>query len=338
MSLDGTLSTEAIAARDQRCRSGAETRELISQFRDLGLLDSSSAAEIADSKPKALRVRLPRSASRLLGAAGEAFTSRGGILLGGAFIFAGCIAAISHWTDITHHEPWQLSSADLPALIAAIAASALAHELAHAAVLISCGGRVRTLGIMWMYCLPTPFCDTSDAWRLPWRSRCLVALAGVWMNCVIGSAAAIVFAVLQPIGTVAERDLALVAVINAALVVSNLVPFARLDGYMALESALRWPGFLDDAIAMATGWLQALARTRRPRVLGTDTSLPAVLFGLVALACHLAFLFAAAYVYLRVILFLGAAPWIAWSLLASACVYAVTHRRACVRCVTHSPR
>lgn len=134
------------------------------------------------------------------------------------------------------------------AVIAALVATVGVHELAHGAVLAARGGRPRRMGFMLFYLLPAFFCDVSDAWRLKPRDRVRVALAGVLAQCALGGLAAV--ASLPADGNVAQ-GLVFYALLCYAYGVVNLLPFIKLDGYLALTAGLDIPHLRRKAMADA---------------------------------------------------------------------------------------
>lgn len=114
------------------------------------------------------------------------------------------------------------------------------HELAHAAVAWRHGARARRLGVMLFYLAPAMFCDVSDCWRLPRRGqRVQVAGAGLALQAAVSGAALGAAGLASgslPAPVVAT--LAIYGLANALLGLVNLAPFVRLDGYLALMSAL----------------------------------------------------------------------------------------------------
>lgn len=114
------------------------------------------------------------------------------------------------------------------------------HELGHAAALIHYGGRPSRIGVMFFYLMPAFFCDVSDSWRLPLRGqRVRVALAGPAVQTFLAGAASGVTLLLAP------SDLrggllffAIGSYITGAL---NLLPFVKLDGYIALMTLVDLP-------------------------------------------------------------------------------------------------
>lgn len=153
------------------------------------------------------------------------------------------------------------------------------HEFAHGAVLTYFGGQVRRMGIMLFYLSPAFFCDVTDAWKLQQKNqRALVALAGVNATFGIAGLATIAYTLIGQ----GQDWLALASLALYFGSVLNLVPFIKLDGYIALMTYLDVPNLrarsMDEwkqtVVALLSGKWQTLAQFR----------LPAVLFGLAASA------------------------------------------------------
>ncbi len=144
-------------------------------------------------------------------------------------------------------------AAFLIAFAATVIGTAL-HELAHGLVLSYYGGRPSRIGMMLFYLTPAFFCDVSDGWRLPRsRQRVRVALAGVATQAVIGGlAAAGAIVATAVIGGGALSDgLYLISLSSYAAALFNLLPFVKLDGYLALMSHLDVPHLRERSMAEA---------------------------------------------------------------------------------------
>ena len=123
-----------------------------------------------------------------------------------------------------------------PVVAAVLLGEVVVHELAHAAVCRAYGVRIREAGIMlWAWFLPLAYVDCTDIYRLPARRpRILVALAGPFVDLVVGGAASAV--ALAARGEVSGT--AFVILLSLVLVlVRNLTPLLPTDGYLALEAA-----------------------------------------------------------------------------------------------------
>lgn len=124
--------------------------------------------------------------------------------------------------------------------VASLATTAL-HEMGHGAVLTHYGGRPSRMGVMLFYLSPAFFCDVSDGWRLPRKvHRVWVALAGIVTQLVVAGSVAIAAAAVTATGaSPAVRDGMLVFAVSTFVAgVLNLLPFVKLDGYIALMSHL----------------------------------------------------------------------------------------------------
>ncbi|WP_127571152.1 daptide biosynthesis intramembrane metalloprotease [Georgenia faecalis] len=140
------------------------------------------------------------------------------------------------------------------------------HELSHGAVLAMFGGRPTRMGVMLFYFTPAFFCDVTDGWRLPRRDqRVAVALAGIGVQSVVAGVAALAAASL-PLGPTAQSTAYVFAATTYVACLMNLLPFIKLDGYLALMSHLDLPHLREKAMGDARSWLGATlfgARRRR---------------------------------------------------------------------------
>ncbi|MFE0023328.1 daptide biosynthesis intramembrane metalloprotease [Amycolatopsis sp. NPDC059021] len=124
------------------------------------------------------------------------------------------------------------------------------HEFGHAAVLVAHGGSPRRMGVMLFYLVPAFFCDVTDAWRLPRkRQRVAVALAGNAAEAIFAGTAALISLALGQ--TTAGQVVLLYVAFAMGRSVFNLIPFVKLDGYLALMSHLDIPHLRDKATADA---------------------------------------------------------------------------------------
>ncbi|WP_341955076.1 daptide biosynthesis intramembrane metalloprotease [Microbacterium sp. LWH13-1.2] len=167
-------------------------------------------------------------------------------------------------------------------LLAVLSLLTALHESAHGITLTRFGGRPRRAGFMLFYLSPAFFVDVTDGWRLSdRRHRVAVALAGPAVHASVSAIALIVALMLPP--SMLRRTVLLLAVSCAAIVLINLIPFVRFDGYIALMCALDEPNLRARAIRDGSAFLtRALFGGRR-----TSKSLErwwSVPFGLASLA------------------------------------------------------
>ena len=164
---------------------------------------------------------------------------------------------------------WRVLATPLPVeaylyVVAAMFVSTLLHELGHGMALTYFGGTPRRIGIMLFYLSPAFFCDVTDGWRLSSKQRVLVALAGPLVHVALGSMV-LAGQALLPESSVKDAAV-LYGVICYAVAVLNLFPFIKLDGYVALMSAVDIPHLRKKS-------LDALADVVSNRVLGSRRTL-----------------------------------------------------------------
>lgn len=164
----------------------------------------------------------------------------------------GIVGAVSAGPNI-----WRVLATPLPLeayllVAAAMFVSTLLHELGHGMALVYFGGTPRRIGIMLFYLAPAFFCDVTDGWRLSSRKqRVLVALAGPLVHLGLGSLAMAAQGFV-PAGWL--RDAAILyGIICYAIAILNLFPFIKMDGYIALMSALDIPHLRRKSITALEG-------------------------------------------------------------------------------------
>ncbi|MBM7752360.1 putative peptide zinc metalloprotease protein [Microbacterium laevaniformans] len=146
-----------------------------------------------------------------------------------------------------------VSYATLFALFLGILVSTALHEVGHGLVLAAYGAAPNRLGVMLFYLLPAFFCDVSDGWRLPKPSqRVHVAMAGIAVQWMIAGTSALL--TLVPVLDGWSQGLMIFTVITFTASLMNLIPFVKLDGYIALMNHVDVSHLRDKAIADARGW------------------------------------------------------------------------------------
>lgn len=126
---------------------------------------------------------------------------------------------------------WLQVAAAVPLFLA----TALLHELGHAAALLGRGLAPGAVGVGMLFVLPVLWCDVSAVALLPPRRRVAVDLAGPALQL----AAAGTLLVTDSILPVSRRGpCALAGAAALAAVVWSLVPFIRSDGFWALGDLL----------------------------------------------------------------------------------------------------
>lgn len=184
---------------------------------------------------------------------------------------AGAVVFTAHWRDIGDLLGRSAPLSTVVVLLVATGVSTALHELGHAVLLSRQGGRPGRMGFMLLYFSPTFFCDVSDAWRLSRNAqRVRVALVGIAVQIWISMATCL--ALLAPLNPDQKQAVALFTVVNLVAGLVNLLPFIKLDGYIALMSHLDRPNLRREAM---TAVRETLLRPLVRHSAASETSHPA---------------------------------------------------------------
>lgn len=134
-----------------------------------------------------------------------------------------------------------LSALDLVGFYLCVSLAVVGHELAHAAALKRFGGEVHEMGLLLLYLQPCFYCNVSDAYLLPRRSRLWVSFAGLYFELGAWGAATLVAAALGTTSTIGRWALLVTTAIGLKSLLFNLNPLIKLDGYYLLVDLLELP-------------------------------------------------------------------------------------------------
>ncbi|MFB4424068.1 daptide biosynthesis intramembrane metalloprotease [Streptomyces sp. QL37] len=220
------------------------------------LLDNGEAVRKSDRRfklvpPMTLQFTLVRPERMLLRISPlvRALTGRAGVAAAVVLALTGLLVLAGQSARLGDALGQPLGLGTYLAVFLGILATTAVHEFGHGAVLTHHGGRPGRMGVMLFYLSPAFFCDVTDGWRLPRRSqRVAVALAGIVTQVVIAGGAAVASLFFSG----AARDGLLVfAFVTYIAGLLNLMPFVKLDGYIALMSHLDVPHLRDRALTDA---------------------------------------------------------------------------------------
>lgn len=260
--LDGCRGPEELAARLGAPWTPQVVMKVVGDLHDRGLLEdgserrSSGARWVKFVPPLTVQFTLLRP-QRVLAVAApvvQRLAGRAGLTTAGVVAVGGILALLVQGRAIGDALSTPLSVDVYLAVLAGVLLGTILHEMAHGAALVHYGGRPSRIGFMLFYLSPAFFCDISDAWRLPfgWQ-RVRIALAGITMQALVACGAALV-ALVGSAGWLSEdvrHGLLLFSVAGLVVSVLNLVPFVKLDGYIALMSWLDVPHLRDRSMTDA---------------------------------------------------------------------------------------
>ncbi len=243
--MDGGTTVHALHRRFAASESPESFLRLVGRFRDNGLLEGGAKrapGRISYRPPFTLQFATLRAPTLFARLDGAVFRPSSRVLVASVAVLlcAGLVAAILQAGDLRDVLTRPLPLGAVLTLIVLLSLITLLHEGAHGLTLTRFGGSPRRAGFMIFYLTPAFFVDVTDGWRLAdRRHRVAVALAGPAVHAVV-AAAAVLLALAAPRSTV--RDvLLLLATSCVVIVLVNLIPFVRFDGYIALMNALDTP-------------------------------------------------------------------------------------------------
>jgi multidrug resistance efflux pump len=129
----------------------------------------------------------------------------------------------------------------LPLLIVTIFVVMSLHELAHGLTCKHFGGEVREMGFLLLYLQPAFYCNVSDAWLFPEKSKRLwVGFAGPYFEVFLWAVATLAWRVTDAGALINQVALATIGIAGLRTLF-NFNPLIKLDGYYLLSDWLDMP-------------------------------------------------------------------------------------------------
>jgi putative peptide zinc metalloprotease protein len=144
------------------------------------------------------------------------------------------------------------------------------HETAHGLTCRHFGGQVHSMGLMFLYLLPCFFCDVTEVWASASKvQRLYTIVAGIWIELTICGLAMIVWTNTAAGGWLHDFMYQIILLTGLAIVVINLNPLIKLDGYYLLTETIEIPDLKERSTAFLSAWFQS-------KVLGLKIEVPVV--------------------------------------------------------------
>jgi putative peptide zinc metalloprotease protein len=132
------------------------------------------------------------------------------------------------------------------------------HEFAHGLTCKRHGGEVHEVGFLMIFFMPCFYCNVSDAWLFPEKSKRLwVTLAGGYFELFLWALAVFVWRVTTP-DTLVNYLAFVVLSACGVQTLFNFNPLLKLDGYYLLSDWAEVPNLQQRAGAYVKGWLRRL--------------------------------------------------------------------------------
>jgi putative peptide zinc metalloprotease protein len=169
---------------------------------------------------------------------------------------------VTHWFQIgadtfEYYNFTNKSTADLAEFWILFLIMAFFHESAHALTCKHYGGGVHRTGFHLIYLTPAFFVDVTEAWVYANRfQRVVTSFVGIWTELMICSAATVVWWGTPPGGSIHDLAYKVVLIAGIAVVLMNLNPLVKLDGYYVMSETLGIDQIKERSTALVLGWLQ----------------------------------------------------------------------------------
>src|SRR5207249_2614420 len=124
---------------------------------------------------------------------------------------------------------------------ATVIAVLTSHEFGHGLTCKHFGGEVREIGVLLIYLQPAFYCNVSDAWLFPEKSRRLwVGFAGPFFELFLWALATFAWRITD-FDTIANYLALIIMTTSGVKTLFNFNPLIKLDGYYLLSDYLEIP-------------------------------------------------------------------------------------------------
>jgi putative peptide zinc metalloprotease protein len=132
------------------------------------------------------------------------------------------------------------------------------HETAHGLTCKHFGGQVHSMGLMFLYLAPCFYVDVTEVWIAATKvQRLATIIAGIWIEMVICGLAMIVWSNTLTGQWVHDFAYQIILITGIAVVVINLNPLIKLDGYYFMTEVIGIPDLKERSTAFLSGWFQS---------------------------------------------------------------------------------
>ena len=132
------------------------------------------------------------------------------------------------------------------------------HETAHGLTCKHYGGQVHSMGLMFLYLTPAFYVDVTETWISATKvQRLATIIAGIWIEMTICGVAMIVWANTQTGQWLHDFSYQIILITGIAVVLINLNPLIKLDGYYFLTEVIDTPDLKERSTAFLSGWFQS---------------------------------------------------------------------------------
>lgn len=167
--------------------------------------------------------------------------TRTGLCALGCLLAAAFCVMVSSGNEMVSAFPDSPGWTDAIQFLAVMLVCTALHEVAHGATLKHYGGEVHDSGLLFMFFTPCLYCNVSDAWLIPQKSKRLAITAAGGLCDLFLWAIGVFIWRMTVIGTGVNHAALLVLTICGGRSLLNFNPLLRLDGYYLLSDWLSIP-------------------------------------------------------------------------------------------------
>jgi multidrug resistance efflux pump len=276
--LDGETPLEVVRRRTEE-KFGAplppqELNGFISSLNAAGLLDTDkngggkSRRKRVQGSPLYLRIRFfdPDKLFNFLVGKVRLFFTPTFLVFSGVIILWAFGVAVANWEEAVRDFSRLTRYSAIPLIVAVVFLVVTAHEFAHGLTCKHFGGEVHELGFFLIYLQPALYCNVSDAWLFPEKSKRLwVAFAGPYFELFLWGLATLVWR-LSDVETGINYLALIVMVTSGIKTLFNFNPLIKLDGYYLLSDWLEIPNLRKKGFACFSDGLKKLFGGKAPRL------------------------------------------------------------------------
>jgi putative peptide zinc metalloprotease protein len=163
------------------------------------------------------------------------------VIFSAALILAAMAITFTHWSEIIRDIDRLYQFSAVPLIMLTVFVVITAHEFAHGLTCKQFGGEVHELGFLLIYFQPAFYCNVSDAWLFPEKSRRLwVGFAGPFFELFLWAIATFLW-LLTDADTLINFISLIVMASSGLKTLLNFNPLIKLDGYYLLSDYLETP-------------------------------------------------------------------------------------------------
>src|SRR5205807_463852 len=268
--LDGETPLDVVRRRTEEkfhtSLPAADLSAFVGSLNAAGLLDTGKngngkpRARRVQGSPLYLRIRFfdpDRLFNYLVGKVRFFFTPLF-LIMSAVTILSAIYVAFDNWEDAVQNVSRLFHYSAIPVILLVVFLVITMHEFAHGLTCKHFGGEVHELGFFLIYLQPALYCNVSDAWLFPEKSKRLwVGFAGPYFELFLWALATLAWR-LTDTETWINYVALIVMTTSGVKTLFNFNPLIKLDGYYLLSDYLEIPNLRRRSFRYVGDWIKRL--------------------------------------------------------------------------------